>query len=376
MNNDFKKALDNLAEHIRQNRAIVKGEDATKLSFVLPFFEALGYDWKKPEDIIPEYYADFGGNKQNRVDYAIMRNGRPAMFVECKRNGEKNLTEHRPQLASYFASTSAAKIALLTNGIEYHFYSDLDEPNMLDKAPFLIIDLLNLSDGDIKLLAMFCKDVFDNETITKAAKDAVCLRKVKAAFDNEIVNPSDNFIRNIVGSFHEGDIPKAMVDMYRRYVLTAIADHEAKIRGTVGAEPDNVGYDIEDDLDTLMTQYVEAVRGIITADGHNDRTLRWYKTKNSNPYVSYRNCGLFYVRFDEDKKTSQDIQFLNPYKDQDYRWFSRKITDTYPATSTGDVSAYKDKIMSAAADIDEAWRVQSQRIKENSSAESPAGTDA
>ena len=149
------------------------------------------------------------------------------------------------------------------------------------------------------------------------------------------------------------------------YVMTAIAEYEAKIRGTAGTETDDEGNDVEDDLSALMTQYVESVRGIITAAGHKDRTLRWSMSKNGNPYVSYRNCSLLYVRFNDDKKTAQDIQFLNSYKEQDYRWYSRKITDTYSLTSVNDISTHKDKITEAAADIDETWRVQSQRAKEN-----------
>ena len=82
------------------------------------------------------------------------------------------------------------------------------------------------------------------------------------------------------------------------------------------------------------------------------------------------------MRFDKDKMAVQDIRFMNPYKEQDYRWFSRKIADTLPVSSASDILMHKEKIEAAAADIDEAWRVQSQRIKENSRAESSAGTDA
>ena len=63
--------------------------------------------------------------------------------------------------------------------------------------------------------------------------------------------------------------------------------------------------------------------------------------------------------------TAQDIQFLILFKDQDYRWFNCKITDTQPVSSTVDLSMHKDRILDAAADIDEAWRIQSQRAKEN-----------
>ena len=158
--------------------------------------------------------------------------------------------------------------------------------------------------------------------------------------------------------------------------MTAISDYEAKIKGIVDDEQPVVVENMGDDLNVSMTHYVEAVRGIITAAGYNDRTLRWYKTKNGNPYISYRNCSMFYIRFDDDEKTVQDIQFLNLYKEQDYRWFRRKIVDTHPISSVNDISIYSYKITAAAADIDEAWKVQSQRIRKNNVAESHTDTDA
>ena len=373
MSSDLAGKLNELADKIRESRGNVKGEESTKLSFVLPFIRALGYDYSNTKDVIPEYYADFGGNKQNRVDYAILENGKPIIFIECKHSGDYNLTKHQGQLASYFASTSGTKFAVLTNGTRYLFYTDMEKTHLLDKTPFLEIDLLNLDDEQTEFLKMFRKGNFNSDVIFKAAQSARHFRDALSALAKELANPSDDFIRLIISSFHLDSTPKSVVDMYRPYVIRAIADYEAEIKGMGDAEPSVVD---KDGLCVLMAQLVEAVRGIITAAGHKDRTLRWRMSKNGNPYVSYRNCSLFYVYFDEDEKIVQSIRFMNPYKEQDYRWFSRKMTNTLPVSSANDISMHKEKIATAAADIDEAWRVQSQRIKENSSAESPAVSDA
>ena len=368
MNDDFAKKLNEIAVKIRTNRGEVIGEESTKLSFVLPFIRALGYDYSNTKDVIPEYYADFGGNKQNRVDYAIMKNGKPIIFIECKHSGDDNLTKHQGQLASYFASTSGTKFAVLTNGIKYLFYTDMEKTHLLDKTPFLEIDLLNLDSEQIGFLEMFCKGNFNSDAIFKSAQSSRHFRNVRSALVKELANPSDDFIRQIISSFHSNNKPKSVVDMYRPYVIKAIADYEAEIKGIGDVDSDfednvNVGT-----MDDVMTQFVEAVMGFLSETGLKTRTLntlKHYKNKDGYPYVSYRNCALFYVRFDENKMTAQDIQFLNLLKEQDYRWFRRKTTDVLPVSSAVDLSMCKDRILDAATDIDEAWRIQSQRAKES-----------
>ena len=296
-----------------------------------------------------------------------MENGKPIIFIECKHCDEDNLTKHQGQLESYFASTSGTKFAVLTNGIKYLFYTDMEKTHLLDRTPFLEIDLLNLDSEQIGFLEMFCKGNFNSDAIFISAQSSRHFRGIRSALVKELASPSDDFVKTIISSFHVGSKPKTIVDMYRPFVVDAIADYEAEIKGLDGDDSND-----EDNISTntiydVMTQYVKAVKGFLSGAGRKTRTLntlRHYKPKNGDPYVSYRNCALFYVRFDEDKINAQDIRFLNLYKDQDYRWFKRKITDTHPVTSANEILLYRDMIVIAAADIDEALLVQSQRTKE------------
>ena len=368
MNDDFAKKLNEIAVKIRTNRGEVKGEESTKLSFVLPFIRALGYDYSNTKDVIPEYYADFGGNKKNRVDYAIIENGKPIVFIECKHCGVENLEKELGQLASYYSSKPDTKFAVLTNGIKHLFFTCLGKPNFMDETPFLEVDLLNIDDEQVKFLQMFRKGNFNSDAIFKAAQSARHFRDVRVAIGKELATPSDEFVRVVLSRFLDGKQSKAVIDMYRPYVIDAIADYEVEIRGPDNDEPNGVDDGCGDKMDVIMTQYIEVVRDLLSGTGRKTRTLntlKHYKAKNGNPYVSYRNCSLFNVRFDENKMTAQDIRFLSLYKNQDYRWFSRETTDILPVSSTDDLSMHKDRILAAAADIDEAWRVQSQRAKEN-----------
>ena len=46
-------------------------EEAAKTALVMPFIQALGYDVFNPSEVIPEYTADVGTKKGEKVDYAI-----------------------------------------------------------------------------------------------------------------------------------------------------------------------------------------------------------------------------------------------------------------------------------------------------------------
>lgn len=76
-------------------------------------------------------------------------------MIECKSCTEV-LDKHSSQLFRYFG-TSSAKFGILTNGIIYKFYTDLDESNKMDLTPFLEFDMENINDSLIPSLKKFCK---------------------------------------------------------------------------------------------------------------------------------------------------------------------------------------------------------------------------
>ena len=106
----------------------------------------------------------------------------------------KKLDRHSSQLFRYFVSTSA-KFAVLTNGVEYKFYTDLDETNKMDKDPFLSINLLNLKDNEITQLSKFKKRNLNISEIM----DSASLLKYNSLFKNYIKNqfesPTDDFVK-------------------------------------------------------------------------------------------------------------------------------------------------------------------------------------
>lgn len=56
-------------------------EEATKNALVMPFIAALGYDIFNPREVIPEFTADVGTKKGEKVDYAILYNGEISFLI-------------------------------------------------------------------------------------------------------------------------------------------------------------------------------------------------------------------------------------------------------------------------------------------------------
>jgi len=127
----------------------------------------LGYDIFNLSEVVLEYIFDMGIKKGEKVDYAILSDKKPIIIVECKHHLE-NLNNYTGQLYRYF-SVMPAKFAILTNGVQYYFYTDLDETNKLDTKPFLTIDLENFKNSPVSELEKFSKEKFDSENIFNSA---------------------------------------------------------------------------------------------------------------------------------------------------------------------------------------------------------------
>ncbi|MFT9412286.1 type I restriction endonuclease, partial [Liquorilactobacillus hordei] len=173
----FVSNIKNVAKRIDALRSNLSTEEATKTSLIMPFFQALGYDVFNPLEFVPEYTADMGIKKGERVDYAIVIDNELQILIEAKAINEP-LTKHDSQLFRYFGTTDA-KFSILTNGEEYKFFTDLDKPNKMDTTPFLTVSLSKLRDTQINELYKFSKDIFNVEKITSTASELKYVNQVK-----------------------------------------------------------------------------------------------------------------------------------------------------------------------------------------------------
>lgn len=191
----------------------IETEEATKTSLIMPFFQILGYDIFNPMEFIPEFTADVGIKKGEKVDYAIQLNGCPTLLIEAKSIKEE-LTKHDSQLFRYFGTTSS-KFGILTNGQIYKFFTDLDEPNKMDSSPFLVVDITKLKDNQIPEIAKFHKDNFDIDKITSSASELKYLNYFKHFLNAQLDSPSENFIKFVVGEIYPGTRTKNTLERFQ-----------------------------------------------------------------------------------------------------------------------------------------------------------------
>lgn len=172
-------------------------EEATKTALILPMLSALGYNIFNPYELIPEMDCDLsrGGDK---VDYAISINGSIRIIIECKHH-TCNLSAHVPQLMKYYAA-SEAKCGMLTNGIEYWFFSDTVKQNIMDKEPFFKFNILEMGNEVVEELHMFSKERFSNEAIQSYINETELRDKVIKSYRSNVTKMSNELVSLILKS--------------------------------------------------------------------------------------------------------------------------------------------------------------------------------
>lgn len=208
----FTEDMKNFSERIVTLKDNIHTEEATKMSLIIPLFQMLGYDVFNPSEFCPEYTADVGIKKGEKVDYAILSDNEPIILIECKSCTEC-LDKHGSQLFRYF-STTKAKFGILTNGIVYKFYTDLEESNKMDLVPFLEIDLLNLQSSQISELQKFTKENFNSSTIFNSAEELKYLSLIKNVLINEMENPSPELVKVLISQVYDGKKNQVVIDKF------------------------------------------------------------------------------------------------------------------------------------------------------------------
>ncbi|TFC91046.1 MULTISPECIES: type I restriction endonuclease [Cryobacterium] len=218
---EFSELLAALALKVRNQRDAILTEEATKNAFIMPFISTiLGYDVFNPLEVVPEFTADVGVKKGEKVDYAIMRDGEVQILIECKKSKESLKIEHASQLFRYFAVTNA-RIAVLTNGETYQFYTDLDAPNRMDEKPFLVLDLMDIDETLIPELRKLTKDVFDLDSIINAAEELKYIGQIKRTIAAQFKEPQDEWIRFFTTRVYEGAFTQKVREQFTTLVTKA-----------------------------------------------------------------------------------------------------------------------------------------------------------
>ena len=212
-----KDGIKAVGKRVTDLAANITNEEQTKNAFIMPFFQALGYDIFNPLEFVPEFTADVGIKKGEKVDYAIIIDDQPQILIECKSINEK-LTKHDSQLFRYFGTTSS-KFGILTNGREYRFFTDLDEPNKMDSTPFLSFDVTDIRDNQFVEIVKFHKGNFDIDNIVSSASELKYLGILKGFLSENIKEPSDTFLKYLVSEIYEGRATQAALATFKPIIV-------------------------------------------------------------------------------------------------------------------------------------------------------------
>lgn len=212
--------LEALADKAKKHGEVLETEEAAKNALVMPFLQALGYDVFNPEEVVPEFTCDVGTKRGEKVDYALMLDGAVTMLIECKPSSQVLSLKHASQLYRYFSVTDA-KFAILTNGAQYKFYSDLDASNRMDEKPFFAFDLCNLRKSDVRNLAQFQRTGFDVEQIVESAASLQMEGAVTKAIESEMRDPSADFVKLIASHVTDRRLTSGLRSAVARHIPNA-----------------------------------------------------------------------------------------------------------------------------------------------------------
>ena len=253
---DLIDEIRNIAAKIEKSRALVTTEEATKNAFVMPFIAALGYDVFDPTEVRPEMIADVGVKKGEKIDYAVMRDGKPIMLFECKHHSANLDEAHASQLYRYFSVTEC-RVAVLTNGVEYRFFSDLDAPNKMDSKPFLVFRLTEFPETLLPELKKFGKTSFDLDALLSTANQLKYMREIKALLTRQLVSPDEEFVRFVANGIRVPRVTTAVREMFTQLTRRALSEFVSDQMGVtlktaLGATVGAVAYETK-----VATEFVE-----------------------------------------------------------------------------------------------------------------------
>ncbi len=211
---EISEKLAALSGKIKNQAHMIQTEEATKAAFVMPFISSvLGYDVFDPEEVTPEYICDIGTKKGEKIDYAIKKDGNIQILIECKKIGESLSINHAMQLFRYFHVTSA-RVAILTNGQYYKFFTDLDTPNKMDEKPFLELDMLDIDEYAIPEIIKLNKQTFDVESIVNAAGELKYVSQIKKVIGLILNEGDDDFTKYMASKVYDGVVTQKVRDLF------------------------------------------------------------------------------------------------------------------------------------------------------------------
>lgn len=355
---DFSERLLSVSKRVSQQSDVITTEEATKTALIMPFIhQVLGYDVFNPTEVIPEFTADVGVKKGEKIDYAIVDNEEVAILIEAKKIGEDLNEQHASQLFRYFATTTA-KIAILTNGRYYRFYTDLDAPNKMDNKPFLELDMLDIDAHIIPEIKKLTKANFDVDSVVNAAGELKYLSQIKHLIEKQTKDPAEDFIRFCITNVYGGIITQKVREQFTPLIKKALAQYiddkvNSRLKSALSQQSDTSNTSLP--IDTAE-ENEEPSDGIITTEseieGFNIIKAIVRKHIDAERITARDTKSYFGVLLDDNNR--KPICRLHFNRAQKYIGiFSDDKNETrHPIESIDDIFNYEDDLIKTATSYD------------------------
>lgn len=325
-------------------------EEATKTSVILPFLQALGFDVFNLDEVTPEFVADIGTKKGEKVDFALKIDGKVAMLVEAKPIGTKLGDTQLSQLFRYFSVTEA-RLAILTNGREAWFYSDTDAPNKMDKQPFFTFDFQSYDKSLLSELERFHKNNFEIDAIIEAASNLKYKSAAATYLKKQLSEPDDDFVKLVGRQIHDGSITKSVFEQIRPAIQSALDELirdriQDKLSITFGKESqpnikaeDNTGESVADNAVITTEDEIQAYM-IIRAIGVKFATIDRINIRDAKSYCA--------ILMDDNNRKPICRLYFNSQNTKSIGIFdTSKVETKHKIESISDIYGYAEPIEAA-----------------------------
>lgn len=350
----FEDQLSALSETAKEQRNHLATEEAVKTAVILRLIHALGYNPYDPKEVVPEFTADVGIKKGEKVDYAICLEGKVAMLIECKSPTTTLDIKCASQLFRYFSVTDA-RFALLTNGYQWQVFTDLEQPNKMDQRPFLQFDIANLDSTSTTELSKFQKSKFDVDNILQTAADLKYISALKKQFGEELETPSDELVTLLGKRVYDGRFTSSVHEQFRKLIKRSM--HEVISTRVNARIKSALDYSTEDATTAAQEDEGNTAEIVTTAeemDGY--RTAMAIASKVIAPerifirdQKSY--CG---VLVDDNNRKPLVRLWFNSERTKYLGLFDGEDEDKIKIEKVTDLYKYSDRIIATAAKFAEA----------------------
>lgn len=323
----------------------IETEEATKMTLIMPFIQKLGYNVFDINEVVPEYTADIAKKKGEKIDYAIKIDGKIAFVIEAKHVAE-NLDNHSKQLARYFVNTDA-KIAILTNGLEYRFFTDIDKDNIMDDTPFFTFNIQTCKEKDIEYLIGFSKAKFNENNLYGKAEKSRKISEMVAVIDKEFTAPSEDFIKLLIDRSYTGIKTKYVIEEYTEYITSALTKY---IDNKITEKLKSAFPDVEIKPQTALLEKTKD-KTKETSLSINEATIYGYvklMIKDIDTFITYKDT-LSYFNILKEGKVQKWICRVYDHKELKVTIFNQECDIEVILNDPADIFKYREELIAALA---------------------------